>query len=48
MVIVILTPGSLTTDARWDGGGRPGETDWLQQEVQLALQMKKLMVPVAR
>ena len=48
VVIVILTPGSLTTDARWDGGGRPGETDWLQQEVQLALQMKKLIVPVAR
>lgn len=46
VVIVILTPGSLTTDARWDGGGRPGETDWLQREVQLALQMKKLVVPV--
>ena len=51
VVVVLLTPGSLSTDARWPGGGRApadGTTaiDWLQREVQLALQMGKLIIPV--
>ena len=46
VVIVVLTPGSLTTDARWSGAGRPGATDWLQREVQVALEMKKLIISV--
>jgi hypothetical protein len=49
VVVVCLTPGSLTLDARWPGGGRAepaGSTDYLLREVELALQMKKLIVPV--
>lgn len=51
VVVVVLTPGCLGTDARWPGGGRaPADgtvaIDWLQREVQLALQMGKLIIPV--
>ncbi len=48
---MLLTPGSLSTDARWPGGGRAptdgtAAVDWLQREVQLALHMGKLIIPV--
>lgn len=51
VVVVLLTPGSLSTDARWPGGGRAptdgtAAIDWLQREVQLALHMGKLIIPV--
>ena len=52
VVVVLLTPGSLSTDARWPGGGRAPTDgtvaiDWLQREVQLALQMGKCIIPVS-
>jgi hypothetical protein len=51
VVVVVLTPGSLSTDARWPGGGRASADgtvaiDWLQREVQLAVKMGKLIIPV--
>eukprot|EP01043_Picozoa_sp_COSAG02_P044201 COSAG02_NODE_3925_length_6036_cov_4.614620_2_plen_1129_part_00 len=51
VVVVLLTPGSLSADARWPGGGRAptdgtAAVDWLQREIQLALQMGKLIIPV--
>ena len=38
VVVVCLTPGSLTKDARWPGAGRAeeGSIDYLQREVDLA------------
>eukprot|EP01047_Picozoa_sp_COSAG01_P001626 COSAG01_NODE_38_length_33931_cov_75.163632_3_plen_477_part_00 len=48
IVVVCLTPGSLTKDARWPGAGRAeeGSIDYLQREVDLALAMNKLIIPV--
>eukprot|EP01050_Picozoa_sp_SAG11_P005974 SAG11_NODE_445_length_9408_cov_3.801590_6_plen_1179_part_00 len=57
VVVVIMTPGAFTTDARWPGGGRiaaksPGQTatdaatDWMQHEIAAAQRMRKLIVPV--
>lgn len=52
VIVVIMTPGSMTKDARWPGAGRapaagePAATDWLQREIHLGLQMGKLIIPV--
>jgi hypothetical protein len=42
VVILLLTPGCLTTHARWT----TGDTDWVQREIQLALYWNKLIIPV--
>ena len=49
--MVLLTPDAFSKDARWPGGGRAPidgsvAIDWLQREIQLALQMGKLIIPV--
>ena len=51
VVVVLLTPDAFSKDARWPGGGREPKDgsvaiDWLQREIQLALQMGKLIIPV--
>ena len=51
VVVVLLTPGAFSKDARWPGGGRAPTDgtvaiDWLQREIQLSLQMGKLIIPV--
>ena len=51
VVVVLLTPDAFSKDARWPGGGRAPTDgsvaiDWLQREIQLALQMGKLIIPV--